>query len=107
MAPLFAGCASPKSYSNLPDGSHAFKVRATDTVGNSDATPTSRTGRSTRLPSRWTAPFFIDTPGKGYSLSSASNELRRTEEFGEERFELLRDQHASGPSCCSRSAGCC
>ena len=35
----FAGCGSPKSYSNLPDGSHAFKVRATDTAGNTDATP--------------------------------------------------------------------
>jgi hypothetical protein len=34
----FAGCASPKSYSSLPDGSHAFKVRATDTAGNVDTT---------------------------------------------------------------------
>jgi hypothetical protein len=90
----FAGCASPKSYSNLPDGSHAFNVRATDTAGNVDATPAGRTGRSTRLPPRWTASFFIDTPGKGSSLSSASNEVCKAEEFGEERFELLRDEHA-------------
>ena len=34
---------SPKSYSNLPDGYHAFEVRATDAAGNTDATPDSRT----------------------------------------------------------------
>jgi hypothetical protein len=43
MPPLFAGCASPKSYTDLSEGSHALKVRATDTAGNSDATPASRT----------------------------------------------------------------
>ena len=32
---------------------------------------------------------------------------RRTEELGEGRFELLRDQHDRGSSCCARSAGCC
>ena len=39
----FAGCASPKSHPNLPDGSHAFEVRVTDTAGNVEATPASRT----------------------------------------------------------------
>jgi hypothetical protein len=31
------GCASPTVYSNLPDGSHAFSVRAVDRAGNRDA----------------------------------------------------------------------
>jgi hypothetical protein len=83
---------SPKSYSNLPDGSHAFKVRATDTAGNSDPTPTGRTGRSTRLPLRWMASSFTDTLSKSYSLSSASYAARRAEEFGGERSELLREE---------------
>ena len=30
----FAGCGSPQAYSGLPDGPHAFSVRATDAAGN-------------------------------------------------------------------------
>jgi hypothetical protein len=32
-------CASPKSYTSLTDGSHAFEVRASDELGNADPTP--------------------------------------------------------------------
>lgn len=39
----YASCASPKEYSSLADGSHTFKVRATDIAGNQDATPAERT----------------------------------------------------------------
>ncbi len=35
----FANCTSPKAYSGLTDGSHDFKVRATDVDGNTDPTP--------------------------------------------------------------------
>ncbi len=42
-AGAFAPCASPKSYSALKDGKHAFSVRATDAAGNADATPARRT----------------------------------------------------------------
>jgi hypothetical protein len=35
----FTPCATPKSYANLSEGSHAFEVRATDAAGNTDATP--------------------------------------------------------------------
>jgi sugar lactone lactonase YvrE len=39
----FATCASPAAYSGLVDGPHTFAVRATDPVGNTDATPATRT----------------------------------------------------------------
>jgi hypothetical protein len=39
----YAPCTSPKSYTALANGSHTFSVRATDTAGNVDPTPASRT----------------------------------------------------------------
>ena len=35
----FSSCSTPKSYSGLSEGSHTFKVRATDQAGNADASP--------------------------------------------------------------------
>jgi hypothetical protein len=35
----FAPCTSPQPYSGLANGSHTFRVRASDPAGNSDATP--------------------------------------------------------------------
>ena len=37
-----AGCTSPTVYSGLADGAHQFSVTATDTAGNVDATPATR-----------------------------------------------------------------
>ncbi|MDQ3286633.1 MAG: DNRLRE domain-containing protein, partial [Actinomycetota bacterium] len=39
----FSSCTSPKSYTNLSEGSHTFEVRATDAAGNTDPTLASRT----------------------------------------------------------------
>jgi hypothetical protein len=41
-AAAFAACATPKAYSGLANGSHAFRVRAIDRAGNIDGTPAAR-----------------------------------------------------------------
>lgn len=38
----FASCTSPKSYTDLPDGSYTFAVRAIDSASNLDPTPATR-----------------------------------------------------------------
>src|SRR5262249_32545902 len=39
----FAACTSPMPYTGLADGSHTFRVRATDTAGNAEPSPAERT----------------------------------------------------------------
>jgi hypothetical protein len=37
----FAGCSSPQIYVGLADGSHSFRIQATDLAGNTEQTPAS------------------------------------------------------------------
>jgi large repetitive protein len=55
-AAAFGPCASPQVYSGLATGTHEFRVRATDAVGNVDGTPAAH---------RWTvqSPPTCSTPG--------------------------------------------
>jgi len=39
----YEDCTSPRTYTALGQGSHAFRVRATDAAGNTDPTPAART----------------------------------------------------------------
>jgi hypothetical protein len=79
----FGGCASPKVYSALSDGSHTFSVRATDAAGNTDATPATRT---------WT----VDTSTQGDPVVYAAGDIASCESSGDEATARLLDG-LSGP----------
>jgi hypothetical protein len=53
----FAPCASPQSFTGLPDGAHVFRVRTEDESGVADPTPASRT-------------FVVDTEPPDISIES-------------------------------------
>ncbi len=62
----FAACTSPKAYSDLSAGAHAFSVRAIDAAGNTDATPATQS---------WTiqgAPPADDQPDAAFTYSPAA-----------------------------------
>ena len=50
---IWVACSSPKSLSGLAIGSHVFSVRATDSAGNVDPTPASRS---------WTVEVEVEVP---------------------------------------------
>jgi large repetitive protein len=55
-------CPSPRSYSNLAQGSHQFEARAVDSVGNADPTPAVRS---------WT----VDTVAPGTAIDTGPSPL--------------------------------
>jgi uncharacterized delta-60 repeat protein len=65
----FAPCASPAAYTGLAEGTHAFEVRATDGVGNVDATPASATWTIDRTPPETT---ITSHPSDATSAQSAA-----------------------------------
>jgi hypothetical protein len=82
----FVLCSSPKSYVNPSDGSHTFSVRATDAVGNTDATPASRTwtvstARTVSIPNTADTCIAESASTKNYGSTitlSEDGETRRT-----------------------------
>jgi hypothetical protein len=75
----FAACTSPQSYSGLVLGPHTFRVRATDSAGNVDATPAS---------AGWTIrpandPFAARQAVAGTSGSVSGTNRYATKETGE------------------------
>src|SRR5215212_9981652 len=79
----YSACTSPKSYTDLSNGSHTFDVRATDGAGNVDASPASRTfSVEVPPPPQDTTPpdTIIDSGPSGTTDStSASFEFSSTE----------------------------
>ena len=60
--PWVGGCTSLKQYTGLPQGTHTFRVRATDLLGNTDPTPATRT---------WT----VDTTGPTVNFDAGPQNL--------------------------------
>ncbi len=64
----WTACASPRALTGLADGPHTFKVRATDTAGNVEATPATTTWTvDTTAPS---APGLSEAPAAAASSST-------------------------------------
>ena len=73
----YSSAASPKSYSNLSDGSHTFNVRAVDVYGNTSAS-VSRTWTvdaiAPALPTIDSGPAAASTSGKNVSFGFSDTE---------------------------------
>jgi hypothetical protein len=72
----WAACTSPKSYGSLAVGSHTFSVKATDAVGNTDASPAtlSWTVEAGTPPADTTAPdTSIGSGPSGTTTSTAAS----------------------------------
>lgn len=70
-AALFTACTTPKTYTGLADGVHSFRVRATDSANNTDATPATRS-------------FTVDTNPPNTTITSGPSGTitNRTATFG-------------------------
>jgi len=65
----FAACSSPKTYSGLADGSHTFRVRATDLAGNRGQAASYGWTIDTALPS---TPTITSSPPSQTTSTSAT-----------------------------------
>ena len=75
----WGSCSSSKAYSGLADGSHTFDVRATDTAGNTDASPASRTWAvAAAAPPDTTPPDTTVTGGPSGSVTTGNASLTFT-----------------------------
>jgi hypothetical protein len=85
-AGAWAGCDSPKSYSQLAAGAHTFSVRAYDRAGNVDPTPAARTWTVETQPPAEPEPQPVPVPSPeplpagalmydGFGAANGSNNL--------------------------------
>lgn len=64
----FAACSSPQPYSGLAGGSHTFRVRSIDSVGNVDPTPATQTWTVDATPPETT---ITSGPANGATVTAA------------------------------------
>jgi large repetitive protein len=88
----FASCASPQAYSALADGSHTFRVRATDGAGNVDDSPAAYTWRIDATAPQTT---IDDAPQSNTSSTSATFAFSSSETGS--TFECSLDSAAYQP----------
>jgi hypothetical protein len=82
----FATCASPQSYTGLGDGSHTFRVRATDAAGNTDPTAAERT---------WTVAPNITLTASGYKEKGLRKVDLLWSGSGAASFDVYRDDNVN------------
>ena len=99
----FQPCGSPKSYGPLPDGSHTFEVRATDSVGNTDPTPAMRSftvdasAPDTQIDSGPSGPTNDATPSFGFSSEGGASFECRLDSSQEADFQPCGSPKSYGP----------
>jgi Tol biopolymer transport system component len=81
-AATFTSCNSPKTYTGLAQGSHTFRVRATDSANNTDSTPSTRsftvdtTPPNTTITSGPSGTIKTRSASFGFSSSEASSHFQ-------------------------------
>ena len=96
----FSPCSSPRSYSNLPDGPHTFRVRATDPAGNTDQSPESREFEVDSAPVDTQPPNTTIDSGPSGTTNNASPSFGFSSSEGSSSFECRLDSE-SWSSCSS------
>src|SRR5690606_1413364 len=95
---LYETCSSPKTYSNLSDATHTFNVRAKDSSGNTDQTPSMRTWNIDSTPPQTS---ITSSPNSSTTSTSASFSFNSSE--SPSTFECRLD-NGSYSSCSSPKA---
>jgi hypothetical protein len=101
----WSGCTSPKSYSSLAVGSHAFAVKATDVAGNTDPSPATRswTVEAEVPPADTTPPDTTISSGPSGTTTSTGANLAFTSSEGGSTYQCSLDSSAWG-TCVSPKA---
>jgi hypothetical protein len=67
----YADCATPVTYTDLPDGAYTLLVRATNALGNADASPATRSFTVDTTPPDPTSVDGPDASGSAFTLSGS------------------------------------